>query len=173
MNFILNTHFLSTRKNGVFSFLNMHFLCLFLSLTRLVFLFVTLTTCCLTSRQVNQNFEHLSREMAQLSDHVTRTQQEQAGPLGAGGVLLRLKNRAVKGPFGRGLEGFGVKKRKFYIKMLQVGAGWFCFLLAFKQSGAFSLVSAWMHISVYISLSWLTTDSEFSWRVRRWMLKCS
>ena len=26
--------------------------------------------------QVNQNFEHLSREMAQLSDHVTRTQQE-------------------------------------------------------------------------------------------------
>ncbi|CAK9085518.1 unnamed protein product [Durusdinium trenchii] len=26
--------------------------------------------------QVNQNFEHLSREMAQLSDHVTRTQQD-------------------------------------------------------------------------------------------------
>ena len=32
--------------------------------------------------QVNQNFEHLSREMAQLSDHVTRTQQEDLGGKG-------------------------------------------------------------------------------------------
>ena len=38
--------------------------------------------------QVNQNFEHLSREMAQLSDHVTRTQQEvDLGGKGGGQVL--------------------------------------------------------------------------------------